>query len=373
MKTTVDKCGGLDFLVNNGTKPRHVRVRWWDCRLTGCCLPMVGGGQFPSPAAAIRDKGWDAVRVFPFLARHGGAMTDCRILTAAIWAVADALRAAGDRYQPDGNFPLLSGGVHCPHGRARWFDRQHCGRHVERFPGDVVRPTACRGPATCLTDDPPGSEIRNVVFGCMVASHTGAARAGVVNMTKTLAVEWAASGVRVNSVAPVRAVWCRPACAGPWLTHTALLCTRGLSQQGVIFSKSAVSNYDDPSLFKSYIPFIPAKRLGTPEEVAAAVVYLLSPAAAFTTGECMCAARCGSSVHGTRRGNPMALRVLVVVLPGDTLRVDGGSSLYASPWPIPPHQQMPPYGDLPEDVGGVADESSDEATKQAATAPRSKL
>lgn len=34
-------------------------------------------------------------------------------------------------------------------------------------------------------------------------SHTGAARAAVDNLTKTLAIEWAASGVRVNSVAPV--------------------------------------------------------------------------------------------------------------------------------------------------------------------------
>ena len=135
-----------------------------------------------------------------------------------------------------------------------------------------------------MTDDPPGSEIRNVVFVCMVASHTGAARAGVVNMTKTLAVEWAASGVRVNSVAPVRAVWCRPACAGPWLTHTALPCTRGLSRQGVIFSKSAVSNYDDPSLFKSYIPFIPAKRLGTPEEVAKTVYFLCSDQSSYVNG-----------------------------------------------------------------------------------------
>lgn len=33
--------------------------------------------------------------------------------------------------------------------------------------------------------------------------HTGAARAGVDNLTKTLATEWAISGVRVNSVAPV--------------------------------------------------------------------------------------------------------------------------------------------------------------------------
>ena len=34
-------------------------------------------------------------------------------------------------------------------------------------------------------------------------SHTGAARAAVNNMTKTVALEWASSGVRINTVAPV--------------------------------------------------------------------------------------------------------------------------------------------------------------------------
>lgn len=38
---------------------------------------------------------------------------------------------------------------------------------------------------------------------CSAGSHTGAARAAVDNLTKSLAVEWAASGVRINSVAPV--------------------------------------------------------------------------------------------------------------------------------------------------------------------------
>jgi peroxisomal trans-2-enoyl-CoA reductase len=38
---------------------------------------------------------------------------------------------------------------------------------------------------------------------CLFYSHTGAARAAVDNLTKSLALEWAASGVRVNSVAPV--------------------------------------------------------------------------------------------------------------------------------------------------------------------------
>lgn len=120
-----------------------------------------------------------------------------------------------------------------------------------------------------------------------LCSHTGAARAGVVNMTKTLAVEWADKGVRVNSVAP-----------------------------GVIFSQTAAANYDDPTILSAYAPVVPSKRLGTVEEVSAAVVYLLSPAAAYTTGHTLC--------------------------------VDGGSSLVGKPFPVAPHGHNPPFGDLPE-------------------------
>uniref|UniRef100_A0A8C6M0G9 Peroxisomal trans-2-enoyl-CoA reductase n=1 Tax=Nothobranchius furzeri TaxID=105023 RepID=A0A8C6M0G9_NOTFU len=71
-------------------------------------------------------------------------------------------------------------------------------------------------------------------------AHTGAARAAVDNLTKSLAIEWASSGVRVNAVAP-----------------------------GTIFSKTAMENYKElgPHLFKRSIPFSPAKRLGVPEEV----------------------------------------------------------------------------------------------------------
>ena len=38
---------------------------------------------------------------------------------------------------------------------------------------------------------------------CVIASHSGAARAGVENLTKSLAVEWAPNGIRINCVAPV--------------------------------------------------------------------------------------------------------------------------------------------------------------------------
>uniref|UniRef100_A0A8C5NY53 Peroxisomal trans-2-enoyl-CoA reductase n=1 Tax=Jaculus jaculus TaxID=51337 RepID=A0A8C5NY53_JACJA len=88
-----------------------------------------------------------------------------------------------------------------------------------------------------------GGSIVNIIVllqnGFPGASHSGAARAGVYNLTKSLAVSWASSGVRINCVAP-----------------------------GVIYSKTAVDNYGDlgQTIFASSYANIPAKRLGVPEE-----------------------------------------------------------------------------------------------------------
>ena len=86
--------------------------------------------------------------------------------------------------------------------------------------------------------------------------HSGAARAGMVNLTKTAAYEWAASGVRVNAVAP------------GWIASSGMD-----SYQGAV---------------KAIIPrlreHVPLRRLGTEAEVSAAIVFLLSPGAAFITG-----------------------------------------------------------------------------------------
>ncbi len=116
-------------------------------------------------------------------------------------------------------------------------------------------------------------------------AHTGAARAGVVNLTKTLAVEWARSGVRVNAVAP-----------------------------GLI-EGSGFETYPDAvqGWVRSMKKNIPLKRFGTEPEVAAAVTFLLSPAAAYITGE--------------------------------TLRVDGASSLWRNSWEIDDHNNAPPAFD----------------------------
>ena len=86
--------------------------------------------------------------------------------------------------------------------------------------------------------------------------HTGAARAGMANLTMTLAYEWAVAGVRVNSVAP------------GWI------------------ASSGMDTYTGE--FKEQIPklkgYCPLGRLGTESEVSAAVCFLLSDASAYITG-----------------------------------------------------------------------------------------
>jgi citronellol/citronellal dehydrogenase len=107
--------------------------------------------------------------------------------------------------------------------------------------------------------------------------HSGAARAGMQNFTKTAAVEWAGAGVRVNAVAP------------GWI------------------ASSGMDTY--PDYVKATIPQLREnvlfKRLGTESEISAAVCFLMSPAAAFMTGE--------------------------------TVSVDGGAPLYPGNFPIPDH------------------------------------
>ena len=96
--------------------------------------------------------------------------------------------------------------------------------------------------------------IVNVFRGVPGMAHTGAARAGVENLTRTLAVEWSRYNIRINAVAP-----------------------------GIIDS-SGLKNYP-PQLVEGLEKAIPMKRFGTTEEVAYATLFLAGPMATFTTGE----------------------------------------------------------------------------------------
>lgn len=111
--------------------------------------------------------------------------------------------------------------------------------------------------------------IANMFRGFPGMAHTGAARSGVDNLTKTLAVEWSRFNIRINAVAP-----------------------------GIIQS-SGLDQYP-PSFLKGITDVIPMKRTGTMEETANPVLFLASPLASYITGE--------------------------------TLYVDGGNRLWGDQW-----------------------------------------
>ncbi|WNJ18683.1 SDR family oxidoreductase [Pontibacter sp. G13] len=179
-----EKMGGLDLLVNNA------------------------GGQFPSPAEAIRHKGWRAVI--------------------------------------DTN---LNGTWYVTHEMANRF-------FIPSTSGTIV------------------NIVADMFRGFPGMAHTGAARAGVSNLTQTLAVEWAKYGIRINAVAP-----------------------------GIIQS-SGLDQYP-PEFLQGIAAKIPMKRVGTTEEVADLVLFLASSMAAYITGE--------------------------------TIYVDGGSRLWGDNWEVPDH------------------------------------
>lgn len=87
-------------------------------------------------------------------------------------------------------------------------------------------------------------------------AHSGAARAGMVNLTKSAAYEWAHAGVRVNAVAP------------GWIASSGMDTYGGMTRALI------------PQLKKH----VPLGRIGVEAEVSAVICFLLSPAASFVTG-----------------------------------------------------------------------------------------
>jgi NAD(P)-dependent dehydrogenase (short-subunit alcohol dehydrogenase family) len=102
------------------------------------------------------------------------------------------------------------------------------------------------------------SILANYVWtGSAGTVHSAAAKAGVMSMTQTLAVEWAKHQIRVNAVAP-----------GP-----------------IVSAGAAKQLWDTPEDVQRITDMVPLKRWGKPEEIADAVTYLVAPGAGFVTGE----------------------------------------------------------------------------------------
>ncbi|GAC1629884.1 MAG: SDR family oxidoreductase [Nevskia sp.] len=114
--------------------------------------------------------------------------------------------------------------------------------------------------------------------------HSGAARAGMMNFTETAAIEWGVSGVRVNAVAP------------------GYVASSGLDHYDAAFAAEVIPKLSG---------IAPLKRLAEEAEIASAIVYLLTPGAAFITGTC--------------------------------IKIDGGSSLNPKAFPLIDHAKSVPF------------------------------
>lgn len=133
-----------------------------------------------------------------------------------------------------------------------------------------------------------GGNIVNIIadiwHGWPNYAHSGASRGGMLNLTESAASEWAPSGIRINAVAV----------------------------GGVASSGFDTYTPEAQREILKFPPTIPMQRYGTVSEVSAAIVFLLSPGAAFITGSC--------------------------------IRVDGGAPNARNCWiELKPHQNAKPF------------------------------
>lgn len=126
-----------------------------------------------------------------------------------------------------------------------FFMTQQMGRHLmaAKRPGSIISVTSTHG-----------------VIGAAERSTYGIGKAGVIHMSRMLAIEWAEHGIRVNTVAPGRLDTESP-------------------------SRAATGN--NPQYMQAMLAKIPLHRLCTVDDVAGAVSYLASDSAAYITGQTM--------------------------------------------------------------------------------------
>ncbi len=150
-------------------------------------------------------------------------------------------------------------GANFPDGRDEW-DPDAFSAALDLNVEGAMRLTVRSRAALAASTMAGGASVVNIVSMTAFRSTTivpgySAAKAALLAMTRNLAVHWAGDGIRVNAVAP-----------------------------GLIETRMTAPMKSMPELFEAEVGKGVIHRMGTPEEVAAAVLFLCCDASAFTTG-----------------------------------------------------------------------------------------
>lgn len=251
-------------------------------RLGGRVAVVTGAAQGIGAAIARRLVDEGARVLVSDLNLDAASATAARLGAAAAPALVDVTDKTSVEAIPD----------HVQHAFGAPFDLMVCNAGIQTFTRgidlttqewDAVLDVNARGVLYSLqlagrTMDPglPGSACAPAIVA--IASiqgrlpgpfypHYSASKAAILSLVKSFAMEFAERGIRVNAVAPGivdTEIWER--------ADKAL---------------SAIRGKEPGAARRERIAAVPLRRAGTPEDVAAATVFMLSPDASYITGECL--------------------------------------------------------------------------------------
>lgn len=222
--------GGMRALVTGGRRGIGLAIAR-ALRDAGAEVVVTGVGEGPKDVDGLQFRRLD-IRDGGSVASAAAAITELDILVNN----AGVLARAGREYEPDVFAEIIGTNLIGTYRMCHAFQP-----HLAARQGNIIN---------LLT-------IRSFIGSPLTPAY-GASKAGLLQLTRTLAREWGPQGIRVNGLAPG---WTR--------------------------TDMNIAIQQDPEASRQVEEAAALKRWGAPEDIAGAAVYLASPAASFVTGACL--------------------------------------------------------------------------------------